>query len=87
MEIRALEARDQQAIEQFLERIPEGDRTFFKEDVDHAEVRAAWVRPGTRDVRLLAVDGGTVLGYGALVPLRGWSSIFSDTSTVGWLRF
>src|SRR5918995_6939524 len=82
MEIRALEARDQQAIERFLERIPEGDRTFFKEDVDHAEVRAAWVRPGTRDVRLLAVDEGTVLGYGALVPLQGWSSHVGEVRVI-----
>jgi L-amino acid N-acyltransferase YncA len=82
MEIRALEARDEQAIERFLERIPEGDRTFFKEDVDDAEVRAAWVRPGTRDVRLLAVDGGTVLGYGALVPLQGWSSHVGEVRVI-----
>ena len=82
MDIRALEARDRQAIERFLERIPEGDRTLFKEDVDDAEVRAAWVRPGTRDVRLLAVDGGSVLGYGALVPLRGWSSHVGEVRVI-----
>jgi L-amino acid N-acyltransferase YncA len=82
MEIRALEARDQQAIERFLERIPEGDRTFFKEDVRDAEVRAGWVRPGTRDVRLLAVDGGAVVGYGALVPLQGWSSHVGEVRVI-----
>jgi L-amino acid N-acyltransferase YncA len=82
MEIRALEQRDQQAIERFLERIPERDRTFFKEDVDDAEVRAAWARPGTRDVRLLAVDGGTVLGYGALVPLQAWSSHVGEVRVI-----
>ena len=74
MAIRALEARDEQAVDRFLERIPEGDRTFFKEDVDDPDVRAAWVRPGTRDARLLAFDGDEVVGYGAVVPLQGWSS-------------
>src|SRR5881628_183339 len=82
MEIRALEARDQQAVERFLERIPEGDRTFFKEDVDDPAVRAAWVRPGTRDVRLLAVDGDAVVGYGALVPLQGWSSHVGEVRVI-----
>jgi L-amino acid N-acyltransferase YncA len=82
MEIRALEARDRQAVERFLERIPEGDRTFFKEDVDDPEVRAAWVRPGTRDVRLLALDGGEVVGYGAVVPLQGWSSHVGEVRVI-----
>ena len=82
MEIRALEARDQQAIERFLERIPEGDRTFFKEDVEDPEVRAAWVRPGTRDARLLAVEGDGVLGYGAVVPLQGWSSHVGEVRVI-----
>ena len=34
MEIRQLEQRDSERIEQFLARVPEGDRTFFKENVD-----------------------------------------------------
>jgi RimJ/RimL family protein N-acetyltransferase len=33
MEIRPLEARDEAAVDRFLDRIPEEDRTFFKEDV------------------------------------------------------
>lgn len=72
MEIRLLEARDEPAIDGFIDRIPEGDRTFFKEDVDDPAVRAAWFRPGA--ARVLAVDGDTVLGYVAVVPLTSWSS-------------
>ena len=34
MEIRQLEPGDREALERFLRRVPEGDRTFFKEDVD-----------------------------------------------------
>jgi ribosomal protein S18 acetylase RimI-like enzyme len=71
MEIRQLEPADREALERFLRRVPEGDRTFFKEDVEDAAVVDAWVRPGT--ARVLAVDEGEVLGYLALVPLHGWS--------------
>jgi ribosomal protein S18 acetylase RimI-like enzyme len=72
MEIRRLEARDEAAVDRFLDRIPDEDRTFFKEDVADPSVRATWFRPGT--ARLVAVDGETVLGSVAVVPLANWSS-------------
>ena len=72
MEIRPLEARDEEAVERFLDRIPEGDRTFFKEDLADPAVRATWFRPGT--ARLLALEGDGVVGYVAVVSLTGWSS-------------
>ena len=71
MEIRLLETRDEAAVDRFLDRIPEGDRTFLKEDVSDPDVRAAWFRPGA--ARLLALDGDAVVGYVAVVPLTGWS--------------
>src|SRR6266511_3490378 len=80
MQIRQLEARDEAAVDRFLDRIPEGDRTFFKEDVDDPAVRAAWFRPGT--ARLLAADGDTVVGYVAVVPLQGWSSHVGEVRVV-----
>ena len=61
MEIRALEPGDQPALEQFLRRIPEGDRTFFKEAVNDPTVIAAWVQEGAG--RWLAVDD-EVASYG-----------------------
>lgn len=79
-EIRPLEPRDQAAVERFLRRVPEGDRTFFKEDVDDPEVVAAWVRPGA--ARSLAVDGDDVLGYVAVVPLQGWSSHVGEVRVI-----
>jgi L-amino acid N-acyltransferase YncA len=82
MEIRHLEPSDREGVERFLERIPEGDRTFFKEDVDDPEVRAAWVRPGTRDARSLAVEGDVVVGYVAVVPLQGWSSHVGEVRVI-----
>jgi L-amino acid N-acyltransferase YncA len=71
MEIRELRPTDREAVDRFLERVPEGDRTFFKENVDDPDVRAAWARP--ESARSLAVEDDTVLGYVAVVPLQGWS--------------
>jgi ribosomal protein S18 acetylase RimI-like enzyme len=71
MEIRPLAPDDREALTRFLQRVPERDRSFFKEDVDDPAVIAAWTRPGT--ARTLAVEEGEVLGYVAIVPLVGWS--------------
>ena len=72
MEIRDLQAADRDAVERFVARVPEGDRTFFKEDVEAPGVLDAWTRPGT--ARAVAVEAGKVIGYVAVVPLHGWSS-------------
>src|SRR3954454_13048867 len=72
MHIRRIEPADRAALEAFLDRIPDADRTFLKEDVADAGVVAAWARPG--QARSIAIDDGTVLGYVALIPLHGWSS-------------
>jgi ribosomal protein S18 acetylase RimI-like enzyme len=72
MEIRALRSRDRVPLEEFLARIPEGDRTFFKEAVDDPAVIAAWTQDSAG--RWLAVADDGVLGYVAVVPLHGWSS-------------
>jgi GNAT superfamily N-acetyltransferase len=72
MEIRQLQPGDRDALTRFLRRVPEADRTFFKEDVDDPAVIDAWVQPGP--ARAVAVDGGEVLGSLSLVRLHGWSS-------------
>jgi ribosomal protein S18 acetylase RimI-like enzyme len=72
MEFRPIEPGDEPALKRFFAHIPEADRTFLKEDIDDAEVIAAWARPGT--ARVIAVDGGQVVGSVAVVPLHGWSS-------------
>lgn len=71
MEIRPIEPSDQEELKRFLDRIPEGDRTFFKEDVDDPAVLEAWVRPGA--ARCVAAEGATVVGWVSVVPLHGWS--------------
>jgi ribosomal protein S18 acetylase RimI-like enzyme len=80
MEIRRLEPHDQERIEAFIGRVPEGDRTFFKEDVNDPEVRAGWARPDA--ARSLAVEGDTVLGYVAVAPLQGWSSHVGEVRVI-----
>jgi ribosomal protein S18 acetylase RimI-like enzyme len=71
MEITQLELAHRDAVERFVARVPAADRTFFKEDVAAPEVVEAWTRPGT--ARAVALDGGDVVGYVAVVPLHGWS--------------
>jgi ribosomal protein S18 acetylase RimI-like enzyme len=80
MEIRAIRTDDRNAMELFLRRIPEGDRTFFKENVDDPEVVDAWVRPGA--ARSIALDGDAVIGYVAVVPLQGWSSHVGEVRVI-----
>jgi ribosomal protein S18 acetylase RimI-like enzyme len=80
MEIRRLEDRDREAVERFIDRIPEGDRTFFKEDVADPDVIAAWTRPGAD--RAVALDGDDVIGYVAVVPLQGWSSHVGEVRVI-----
>jgi ribosomal protein S18 acetylase RimI-like enzyme len=80
MQIRRIEPADGPALAAFLERIPAADRTFLKEDVADPAVVAAWARPD--DARSIALDGGAVLGYVALIPLHGWSSHVGEVRIV-----
>jgi L-amino acid N-acyltransferase YncA len=80
MNIRAVESSDREAVERFVARVPDGDRTFFKEDVDAPEVLAAWTLPGAG--RSVAVQDGTVVGYVAVVPLHGWSSHVGEVRVI-----
>ena len=80
MQIRRIEPADGPALAAFLERIPEADRTFLKEDVADPAVVAAWARPA--DARSIALDGEAVLGYVAVIPLNGWSSHVGEVRIV-----
>lgn len=72
MEIRHLELADREALTRFLDRIPEADRTFFKEDVDDPTVVDGWVQPGP--ARTIAIEDAEVIGWLSVLPLHGWSS-------------
>ena len=71
MQIRALEPGHRDALEHFLKRIPAGDRTFFKEEVEDPVVVASWVASGEH--RWVATENETVIGYVAVIPLHGLS--------------
>jgi L-amino acid N-acyltransferase YncA len=80
MEIRRVHADDETAVERFVSRIPEGDRTFFKEDVDGTDVVEFWQRRG--GVTTIALEEGEVVGYGAVIPLQGWSSHVGEVRVI-----
>ncbi len=80
MEIRPIEAGDAPALSGFFERIPESDRTFFKEDVSDPRVLEDWVEPGPG--RTIAVDEDVVVGALAVVRLVGWSSHVGEVRLV-----
>lgn len=80
MEIRNVEAADEPAVERFVARIPEGDRTFFKEDVNGTNVVAFWRRRG--GITTVAIEDGEVVGYGAVIPLQGWSSHVGEVRVI-----
>ena len=80
MEIRPILPGDDAALAWFLQRIPEADRTFLKEDVTDPEVVVRWSRPG--DARSVAIEDGEVVGCAAVVPLHGWSSHVGEVRIV-----
>jgi ribosomal protein S18 acetylase RimI-like enzyme len=72
MEIRHIDGGDQDRLARFLERVPDADRTFFKEDVDDPQASHVWMHPGPG--RTVAVEDGEVVGWLAVVPKPGWAS-------------
>jgi GNAT superfamily N-acetyltransferase len=72
MNITPLSAADIDRVVAFFERVPEGDRTFFKEPVDGSSTIAGWLTDGS--TRILAIDDDTVVGYAGVIPGVGWSS-------------
>jgi ribosomal protein S18 acetylase RimI-like enzyme len=80
MEFRPIAPGDEPALVRFFARIPDADRTFLKEDVEDPHVLAEWSRPGA--ARVIALDGGEVVGSVAIVPLHGWSSHVGEVRLV-----
>jgi L-amino acid N-acyltransferase YncA len=80
IDVREVRPDDEPAVERFIARIPEGDRTFFKEDVTDPDVVAFWARRG--GVTNVALVGDEVVGYGAVIPLQGWSSHVGEVRVI-----
>lgn len=82
MEIRPLDGSMAEALQAFFARIPEGDRTFFKEDVMDPDTVTGWTTD-SRSRRLVAVDDdGGIIGYVALIPGVAWSSHVAELRLV-----
>jgi L-amino acid N-acyltransferase YncA len=73
IEIRLIEPDDAGRLRAFFAHVPEGDRTFFREDVLEPGTIERWFAgPGSR--RMVAVAGGEIAAYVAVLPGVGWSS-------------
>ena len=74
MNVRPLDNEDFDGLRSFFARIPESDRTFFKDDVLDPAVVAGWLHD-QRGRRVVAVDDdGVIVGYAAVLPGFGWST-------------
>jgi L-amino acid N-acyltransferase YncA len=71
VEIRLVEPTDGDAVRAFFGRVPEGDRTFFREDVLEPGVVERWhADPDQR--RLVAIVEGDIVGHVAVIRGVGW---------------
>jgi ribosomal protein S18 acetylase RimI-like enzyme len=82
VEARPFTAADAPAVEAFLARIPNGEATFFKEDVSAPGTVERWVENANDARRTLAWDGDSVVGYAAVIPGVGWSSHVGEVRLV-----
>ncbi|MGY1809601.1 GNAT family N-acetyltransferase [Blastococcus sp. SYSU D00669] len=74
-----LAAEDCEALLRFFRELPEGDRTFIREDVTDAETVRSWTTGGDRWV---ARDGDRIHGYVAVLRLPGWSDHVGEVRLV-----
>ena len=71
-ELRLITVDDAQMVFDFLNGLPEGDRTFFKEDPS-AETVDQWTHD-TRNRRWILIEEGRPAAIVAIMPGVGWSS-------------
>jgi ribosomal protein S18 acetylase RimI-like enzyme len=72
-----------EALVRFFADLPEGDRTFIREDVTDPDVVRGWAAGSPGVDRWVAVDDGArVLGYVAVLRLPGWSDHVGEVRLV-----
>ena len=81
MEIHAPAPGDLDALMDFFGRVPESERTFFKEPVLDRPTVEGWLTTD-RGRRALAVEDGRVVGYVAVIRLAGWSDHVGEVRLV-----
>jgi ribosomal protein S18 acetylase RimI-like enzyme len=78
-----LAAEHGDALVRFFADLPDGDRTFIKEDVTDPGTVLGWAADPAGGHRWVAVDGtGAVRGYVAVLPLAGWSDHVGEVRLV-----
>jgi ribosomal protein S18 acetylase RimI-like enzyme len=78
-----LSADHAEALVAFFRDLPDGDRTFIKEDVSDPATVRAWVAEPAGGSRWVALaDDGEVRGYVAVLPLAGWSDHVGEVRLV-----
>ena len=70
------------ALLNFFASLPEGDRTFIKEEVTDPDIVRSWASDTSPGGRWVAVDGDEVTGYVAVRPLPGWSDHVGEVRLV-----
>jgi ribosomal protein S18 acetylase RimI-like enzyme len=70
------------ALVTFFGSLPEGDRTFIKEDVTDPGTVRSWATDTSSGGRWVAVDGNEVTGYVAVRALPGWSDHVGEVRLV-----
>jgi ribosomal protein S18 acetylase RimI-like enzyme len=80
MDVRAPGREDLDALMEFFARVPESERTFFKEQLDRETV-GRWLGED-RGRRGVAVEDGQIAGYVAVVRLTGWSDHVGEVRLV-----
>ena len=80
--IEELEPSELPRLQAFLQRVPEGERRWFKYDVLDSDVVAGWMR--NEDARHLVTvdDNGAVVAYGSVQPGQGWSSHVGELTLI-----
>ena len=81
VEVRTVDAGDADALRRFFGRVPEGDRTFFREDVLQPGVVERWLADPDQH-RLIAVVNGEIVGHVAVIRGVGWSSHVAEIRLV-----
>ena len=72
-----------EALVRFFADLPEGDRTFIREDVTDPDAVRGWAAGSPGFDRWVAVDDGDrVLGYVAVLRLPGWSDHVGEVRLV-----
>ena len=79
--IRTPTADDLDALLGFFGRVPESERTFFKEPVLDRGTVESWLT-SDRGRRGIALADGSVAGYAAVVRLTGWSDHVGEVRLV-----